>query len=288
MKKIAITGANGYLASLIQLYNGNKYEFIRISTKDLDLSHPERVYSYFDQLDMDCVVHTAAVATTTVCQNEPERTHRINAESAIEIAKVCRDKHKKLMFISTEQVFNGKVAQGPFTEEEAPQSVTAYGLHKVEAENWITEHVKDYVILRLSSQIGMALPNVRPSANLIKQTLDAIRNQTPAYFTVNEKRGITYAQRLASQFSKLLALPSDTYHFSSYNDRNTYEVAQYIAKRFGYEDAVIQTYILPNKERYADRYRDYRLDSSKIKALGIALGTLEEDVALCLKDFGWE
>lgn len=287
MKKIAITGANGYLASLIQLYNGNDYEFIRVSTKDLDLSHPDLVYAYFDALDMDAVVHTAAIAATATCQNEPERTHRVNAQSAIEIAKVCRDKQKKLIFISTEQVYNGKSETGPFVEEDGPLTVTNYGLHKLEAEAWITKHVENYVILRLSSQIGLALPDVHPSVNLIKQTLSAIRNQTPTYFTVNEKRGITYAQRFASQFSKLLALPSDIYHFSSYNDRNTYEVAQYIAKRFGYDEKTIQTYILPDRERYADRFRDYRLDSSKIKAFGIELGTLEEDVSMCLKDFEW-
>lgn len=287
MKKIAITGANGYLASLIQLYNGKDYEFIRVSTKDLDLAHPDLVYSYFDGLDMDAVVHMAAIAATATCQNEPERTHRVNVESTIEIAKVCRDKQKKFIFISTEQVYNGKLEAGPFAEEAAPLSVTNYGLHKLEAEAWITKHLQDYVILRLSSQIGLALPNVHPSVNLIKQTLSALRNQTPTCFTVNEKRGITYAQRLACQFPKLLALPSDIYHFSSDNDRNTYEVARYIAKSFGYGETTIQTYILPNRERYADRFRDYRLDSSKIKAFGIELGTLEEDVAWCLKDFEW-
>lgn len=80
---------------------------------------------------------------------------------------------------------------------------------------------------------------------------------------------------------------SNIYHFSSYNDRNTYEVAQYIAKRFGYDEKTIQTYILPDQERYADRFRDYRLDNSKITAFGIELGTLEEDVSMCLKDFDW-
>ncbi len=185
MKKIAITGANGYLTSLIQLYNGNDYKFIRVSTKDSDLSHPDLVYAYFDALDMDVVVHTAAIAATAACQNEPERIHRVNAQSAVEIAKVCRDKQKKFIFISTEQVYNGKSETGPFAEEDVPLTVTNYGLH--------TKQVENYVILRRSSQIGLALPDVHPSVNLIKQTLSAIRSQNPTYFTVNEKRGITYA-----------------------------------------------------------------------------------------------
>ena len=50
---------------------------------------------------------------------------------------------------------------------------------------------------------------------------------------------------------------------------------------------LIDKYILPNTERYADRFRDYRLDNSKIEACGISLGTFEEDVEECLRDFGY-
>ena len=41
-------------------------------------------------------------------------------------------------------------------------------------------------------------------------------------------------------------------------------------------------------ERYADRFRDYRLDSSKIQSYGIQLATFEEDIESLLKDFGWK
>ena len=49
----------------------------------------------------------------------------------------------------------------------------------------------------------------------------------------------------------------------------------------------IDACILPNHERYADRFRDYRLDTQKLKAHGIDFGTFEENVDACLKDFGW-
>ena len=49
----------------------------------------------------------------------------------------------------------------------------------------------------------------------------------------------------------------------------------------------VERCILPNKERYADRFRDFRLDNTKTAAAGIELGTLESDVERCLADFGW-
>ena len=41
------------------------------------------------------------------------------------------------------------------------------------------------------------------------------------------------------------------------------------------------------RSRYADRFRDYRLNADKLKGYGIDFGTVEEDLDRCLKDFGW-
>ena len=64
MKRMVITGASGYLASLIQLYNKDEFEFIRVSRRDVDYSKPEEVSRYFSSLDFDVLFHTAANATT--------------------------------------------------------------------------------------------------------------------------------------------------------------------------------------------------------------------------------
>lgn len=68
----------------------------------------------------------------------------------------------------------------------------------------------------------------------------------------------------------------------------TYETAVYIAKELKASDEAIVKYILPNKERYSERFRDYRLDSSKLENLGITFGTFEENIEEILKDFGWD
>ena len=51
MKKIAITGANGYLASLIQTINHADFDFIPVTRKDVDLANPEAVEVYFKTLE---------------------------------------------------------------------------------------------------------------------------------------------------------------------------------------------------------------------------------------------
>jgi len=288
MLKIAMTGARGYLGSLIRFYNKDKYEFISVTSVDLDLCDPERAKEFFEQLDFDIVFHAAARPKTEECEAYPEWTRAINALSPIEIAKVCQKKGKRFVFISTEQVYNGKSEPGPFAEDVPTDTVTNYGRHKVEVEQWLAANSDDYLVLRLSSMFGMALPGVKPSANLISNTLNAIRGEKPTLFTVNELRGMTYAQRLANQFDKLIKLPTGVYHFTSENHINTYEIAKIIARGFGYDDDTIDKYILPNHDRYKDRFRDYRMDASKIQQYGIELASFEQDLDICLRDFGWK
>lgn len=287
MKKIVVTGANGYLASLVMKTNAGKYEFIPVTRKDVDLSEPTKVKEYFESLEFDVVLHTAADATTAHCEETPELTHRINTESTIAIADVCKAKGKRFMFLSTEQCFNGKTVEGPFKEEDELVAVTNYGKQKKEADEYVQANIDDYVMLRLSWMMGLDMPGIKASPNIIKNVTTALTKEKPTLFTVNEVRGMTYMANLANQFDKLVELPTGVYHFTSTNNLNTYEAAKLVAKKFGASDETIAKIILPNTERYKDRFRDYRLDNTKIKANGIELGTFEEDVEACLKDFGW-
>lgn len=287
MQRIAITGATGYLASLVQLYNRDRYEFVPVSRRDVNYTRPDEVERFFLDLDFDLLFHTAANAATADCENDPAGTGLVNRDSAIAVARACAAKGKRMMFISTEQVFNGLSVPGPFDEHVEPCCVTKYGLHKADVDAWMAREMDDYVTIRLSWMFGMALPHVKPSPGIVGNVLKALRTHTPTKFTANERRCMTYAQRLADQFASLCELPSGLYHFASANDLTTYESARLVAHKLGASNTEVEQLILPDRERYAERFRDYRLDASKARQAGIELGTFEEDVDLCLRDFGW-
>ncbi len=283
--KVLITGANGYVASLIQMYN-TEHEYISIDKEDLDFSNPDAVKDYFEKTDFDIVVHTAGLAVTQICEEQPELTRNINTVSTNMIADVCKAKGKRMVFFSTEQCFNGKTVKGPFKEEAKLESVSKYGIQKAEADLYIRENLEDYIILRFSWLMGLAMPRVKASANIVGNTLAALKSKTPTKFTVNEVRGMTYAQHVADYFNTIITMESGVYHLSSVNNQSTYDAAKYIAKEFGYSEEDIASYILPDHERYADRRRDYRLDNTKIKAAGVNLTTFEDDIARIIADFG--
>ena len=285
-ERVLITGAHGYLASLAQLYNAGTYDFIRVSHSDVDFADPERVAERFRKADFDICLHMAADATTAHCEKDSEGTHRVNTESAIEIARVCQERGKRLVFISTEQCFNAAPGQAPYCETDEMGTVSRYGQQKAEADLWIQEHLEDYVILRFSWMFGLALPGVHPSPNILTNVMRALRTDTPTGFRVHERRNMTYAQRFAGQLPKILALPSGVYHLASQNPYTTYEAAQVIAARLGCDSRITERIILPDGKTYAEAPRDFRLASDKIQAAGIELGTFEEDLDLCLRNFG--
>ena len=287
MQRVVITGATGYLASLVRLYNQDRFEFVPVSRADVNYLRPDEVEQYFLGLDFDLLFHTAANATTAACEGDPAGTGLINRDSAIAVARACRAKGKRMLFISTEQVFNGKAEPGPFSETVEPCCVTRYGQHKADVDAWMEREMDDYVTVRLSWMFGMALPHVKPSPSIVGNVLHALRTNTATRFTAHERRCMTYAQSLADQFGALCELPSGFYHFASDNGLTTYESALLVAKKLGASKNDVQRLILPVTKRYADRFRDFRLDASKARAAGIRLGTFEEDIDCCLADFGW-
>lgn len=284
-KTIVITGGNGYIASLVKQQIHKDMNVISITRNEVDLSNPIQVQSYIQALSFDYLLHTAAMANTQACEQQPDIAYRINVESTKTLIDICKEKNARFIFISTEQCFNGKQKSGPFKEEEIPESVTIYGNHKITCEQYITQHLTDYLILRFSWMFGLSFPNVKASTNIVQNVIHALLYHQPTKFTVNEIRGMTYAQTFANQFLKVLQLPTGIYHISDKNTHNTYESAKIIAKMLDINQEYIDTYILADTQRYQERFRDYRLDTSKIESYGICFGTFEENVEQCLQDF---
>ncbi|MBP3850968.1 MAG: sugar nucleotide-binding protein [Erysipelotrichaceae bacterium] len=288
MKTILVTGANGYLASYIRKKNIDSFQWICMTRKDADLSQPEQVRAFAESQDFDICFHTAANATTAICEQQPELAHKINVESTKAIVDVCKEKGARLIFCGTEQSFNGKTSEGPFTEEDSLQSVTVYGQNKIECEQYIQKELSDYIILRYSWMMGLSFDGIKASPSIVKNVMTALLHQKPTLFTCNEKRGFTYAKKLAEQFQKITELETGIYHVSSSYDKSTYEAAVYTAEQLGASKQAIEQYILPNHERYADRFRDYRLNADKLAKHGITFGTFEENLEELLTDFGWK
>jgi len=286
MLKVLVTGGKGYIASLINLYN-TQFDMTLIGREELDLSDTAAVRKYMAEADFDILVHAGAASASLTCEQFPELSHKVNVDSTKVITDVCKSRGKRLVFISTEQVFNGLDHAGPHREDVRTRSVSVYGRQKIECEEYIGSADLDCVVLRFSWMFGLAFPGVRLSYNILTQVIKAMMYDIPAFFTVNEMRGFTYAHNVARQFADICGLARGVYHISAENKRSTYEAAVEIARIMGFSGEAIGRNILPDTGRYADRFRDYRLDNAKVKHCGISFGSLEREISQCLEDFCW-
>ena len=117
----------------------------------------------------ETVLHLAAMADVGACEREPERATAINATATAEIARLCAEHGSRLVFVSTEYVFDGR--GGPYREDADPAPTTQYGKTKVMAEQAVREQAPGGSIVRTSIVYGWPAPGRRNFATWLVERL---------------------------------------------------------------------------------------------------------------------
>ncbi|GFZ32156.1 NAD(P)-dependent oxidoreductase [Clostridium zeae] len=284
MKKILLTGGNGFFGTRLADFYRGKYEVIVTDKDDLDIVNEEEVVNAFKEIKPDFVIHAAAIAVTDFCNKHPELAYKINVQGAINVAKACKEVGAKMVFISSEQVFNGNDNRGPFNEESTPVPNTVYGENKLEAEKLVKDILDEVWVLRFTWQFGLPQRGFNMASNILWDTMTAIMKGEKIIALTNEFRGMTYVYELIEQFDKIFEIPYDTYHVGSVNNLSRYEVVKFIIKQLGLEHRT-EEILEADTEKYSDNPRDVRLDTSKLARFGIKFGTTEEGIVRCLNEF---
>lgn len=283
MKKILLTGGNGFFCTRFVEFYGDKYEILSTDKDDLDIVDEEKVLNAFKEFKPDYVIHAAAIAVTDFCNNHPEIAHNINVKGAINVAKACKEVDAKLIFISTEQVFNGNIERGPYDEKHNPVPDTVYGQNKIESEGLLSEILDELWILRFTWLFGLPKGGKNVSANIMWDTVESILKGTKISAPVNEYRGMTYVQDMIENLEKIFSIPYGTYHIGSKNDLSRYEVVNLIIKEMGLE-CELEEILEADIEKYKENPRDVRLNTEKIAKEGIIFGTTEEGIKRCVQE----
>src|SRR5471030_1260438 len=284
MEKILITGGNGFFATRLTKHYENKYEILAVDKDVVDITDEDKVIKVMKEFKPNYVIHTAAIAVTEFCNEHPEIAYDINVKGAVNIAKACKNVNAKMIFMSTEQVFNGNRERGPYTENDVPVPDTEYGRDKLEAEGLLREILDELWVLRFTWMFGVPEKGLSINANILWDTTKSIIKGEKIKAPVNEYRGMTYVNEVIENFDKIFKIPYGKYHIGSMNDLNRYEVAELILKEMGIEHR--QNELLEKDEKkYKDNKRDIRLNTEKIAKAGLAFVTTEEGIKNCIKDY---
>ncbi|MCB2289721.1 sugar nucleotide-binding protein [Clostridium sp. CS001] len=283
-KTILITGANGFFASrFIDSYK-SKYNIISFGHNDLDITNENKTIEIVEKYNPDYLIHAAAISDTGICETNPYLSFDVNVRGSINIAKACSISNSKLIYLSSDQVYNGNTEIGPYNENCIATSNTVYSNHKLEAENKITEILNNACILRLTWLFTLPEKSKKTNANIICNVLSAALKNEILKLPSHEYRGITYVYDLIDNFDKILNLPSGIYNTGSENDLSTYDIGTIVLNKMGLSHRINEV-LLEDTERYNLKSRDLRICNDKLKQHGIFFSKTEEAIARCIKDF---
>ena len=265
--RILITGSSGFLGSRLALFYKDKYELLQPTHSELNVSREEAVRAYMEEYRPEIVIHCAALSNTWYCQQHPDESHRVNVQGTVRVAKACKLTGAKLIFMSSDQVYNGTPMSGPLKEEDMLQPINIYGQHKLEAEQRTQWNLPESVGLRLTWMYDLPDSSLKLNGNILVNVQKACGESSPLHVATHEYRGVTNVWEVVRNMERAFTLPGGIYNFGSGNSLDSYSLHQKAAELLGLQQP--QEWLLPDEERFCEQARNLTMDCSLIGKYGI-------------------
>ena len=260
--KVLVTGAKGQLGrDLMNELERQGLEGIGVDVEEMDITDPEKCRSVIGQARADAVIHCAAYTAVDAAEDQAELCRRINGEGTRNVAEACRDAGVKLMYISTDYVFDGQGTR-PWEPDDERAPLNVYGQTKYEGELAIEELLDRYYIIRIAWVFGAA------GKNFIK-TMLRLGKEKGAVSVVDDQVGSpTYTYDLA----RLLVDMVQTEHYGRYHATNEGECSWYEFACEIFRQAGLKVQVTPvSSEAFAARAKrpaNSRMSKEKLTEKG--------------------
>lgn len=143
--KILLTGGSGTLGSeLLRIYDKSEHKIFAPSSEELDIRNLEQIKEKIYQTEPEVIVHSAAYTDVKKAENDLSEIIDINVIGTCNIIKACQECDKKLVFISTDHVFDGE--KGYYKTTDLINPITVYAKSKASAEIAVRMYKKSLVI----------------------------------------------------------------------------------------------------------------------------------------------
>jgi dTDP-4-dehydrorhamnose reductase len=262
--KILVTGVNGQLGHDVQkrlaLLNADCAGASRL---DFDLADTDGTVRFIEALRPGAVIHCAAYTAVDKAEDERELCYAVNVEGTAAVARACAAVGAKMIYISTDYVFDG-LGESPY-EIDAPRNPSSYyGWTKSLGEDLVRQWVARHFILRVSWAFGSH------GGNFVK-TMSRLGQEREELQVVHDQIGSpTYTYDLALLLSEMVQTERyGTYHATNEGFCSWYEFAREIMRLAKLKAAVkpIRTEEYPTK---AIRPRNSRLSKRSLDEAGFS------------------
>jgi dTDP-4-dehydrorhamnose reductase len=286
-----VTGAGGFLGSNTAAYLGPHARLIGLNRNSISLPGFDEVHSV-DLLDLnavlavvartrpDVILNTAALASHDACERDPELAHAVNATAAHNIALASASVGAKLIHISTDAVFDGN--GGPYSEEDAPEPFSAYGVSKLKGEEAVLSICRDAIIVR-TNFFGWSPSGQR---SILEFFVSSLRNQTMVNGYTDFVVSSIYVQHLIELIWQVAATENrGVIHIAAREGRSKYQFGLNVADAFGLPNSLILPVESAADDHVTTRNRDLSLTTDRIASwLKRTIPSQEEGIAQACLD----
>ena len=193
--KVLVTGVKGQLGyDVVNELKKRGMEAVGVDLEEMDITDAASVDKVLKDAAPDAVIHCAAYTAVDAAEDQEELCRRVNRDGTRNIARVCRELDIKMVYISTDYVFNGQGTR-PWEPEDERQPLNVYGLTKCEGEEAVQELLEKYFIVRIAWVFGI---NGR---NFVKTMLRLAENNKRVTVVNDQYGSPTYTYDLAKYLS---------------------------------------------------------------------------------------
>ena len=285
MEKIIVTGASGLLGSKIvgkaekksAVYPTHATLPLFPNSLKMNITDESEVKHVFSKVKPDVVIHTAAETNVDKCENNKNYALKVNAEGTKILSEACRQADARIVYVSTDYVFDGE--KGLYAEEDEPNPVNYYGLTKLMGEKYVAELCEGFVILRTSVLYG-----VHPEKpNFAMWVLKSLKEKNRLTVVEDHYNSPTFADNLAEVVLEIIGKRLEGFYHTAGSERiSRYEFALKIAETFDFDVSLLSPIKMSELKAWnAKRPKDSSLCVDKVKKrtntelLGVTQGLRE-------------
>jgi dTDP-4-dehydrorhamnose reductase len=269
--KVLVTGAKGQLGfDVVQELMRCGISALGVDREEMDITDADAVDRVVKDSGADAVIHCAAYTAVDAAQENASLCQRVNRDGTKNIAMACLKYGKKMLYISTDYVFDGE-GEKPWEPEDHANPVNVYGRTKYEGELAVRETLEAYFIVRVSWVFGLH------GKNFVK-TMLRLSGERECLHVVDDQFGSpTYTRDLAVLLAAMVQTDRyGVYHATNEGICSWYEFACEIFRQAG---KVVQVEAVPSDAFpvRAKRPHNSRMDKGKLIKEGLFLLPRWED-----------
>lgn len=221
--RILITGGRGQLGKALHAALSNDQVF-PYDLPEMDITDGDAVRKLLREVLPELVIHAAAWTDTAACERDPQQALAVNAEGSRLVAEACRETGVAMMYISTNEVFDGEKGV-PYVEDDAPDPLNEYARSKLEGERRVQAALGRHYIVRTSWLYGPG------RVSFPEKIIQAARERGALKLVTDETASPTWTVDLAQAIARLVRRPEyGIYHLTNSGACSRKEFAEEILR----------------------------------------------------------